>query len=231
MTSERDETNGEVQYKDAIALIKSRGYERMGLMTSWAWYDDPKRLTFMFARYKFVSKMLDGVKNVLEVGCGDGIGARIVRQSVGTMTAVDFDRDFIASANEVQSDRWPITFKRHDMLNGPVEGEFNGIYSLDVLEHIRKEDERLFISNMIAPLNPHGVVIIGMPSLVSQSHASAHSKIGHVNCKDQPEFKKLLQDYFHNVFMFSMNDEIVHTGYYAMSHYNLALCVGRKGTT
>lgn len=229
MTSkQKDETNGEAQYKDAIALIKSRGYERMGLMTSWAWYDDPKRLTFMFARYKFVSKMFDGVKNVLEVGCGDGIGTRIVRQSVGAMTAIDFDRNFIDSANEVQSDRWPIIFKMHDMLNGPVEGEYDGIYSLDVLEHIRKEDEQRFISNMIAPLKSHGVVIIGMPSLASQAHASAHSRIGHVNCKDQPEFKKLLQDYFQNVFMFSMNDEIVHTGYFAMSHYNLALCVGRK---
>jgi hypothetical protein len=30
--------------------------------------------------------------------------------------------------------------------------------------------------------------------------------------------------------MFSMNDEVVHTGYAAMSHYNLALCCGKKKT-
>ena len=41
----------------------------MGLMTSWAWYDDPKRLTFMVSRYKFVSKMLTNLKLVAEVGC------------------------------------------------------------------------------------------------------------------------------------------------------------------
>jgi len=28
-----------------------------------------------------------------------------------------------------------------------------------------------------------------------------------------PEFRALMQKYFHHVFMFSMNDEVVHTGY------------------
>jgi len=32
-----------------------------------------------------------------------------------------------------------------------------------------------------------------------------------------------MQRFFHNMFMFSMNDEVVHTGYHAMAHYNLAL--------
>lgn len=226
--TEEDDKGGERQYRDAIALIKARGYERLGLMTSWAWYDDPKRLVFMFARYKFVSKMLAGARHVLELGCGDGIGARIVRQSVGAVTAVDFDRDFIQSAREVASDRWPVTFMVHDLLNGPVSGEFDGIYSLDVLEHIEAAQEGRFIRNLLASLAPHGAVVLGMPSLASQAYASAHSKIGHVNCKDQPEFKSLMLKYFHNVFMFSMNDEVVHTGYHAMSHYNLALCVDRK---
>ena len=36
------------------------------MMTSWAWYDDPKRLSFMLSRYKFVSKMLSGLKEQVE---------------------------------------------------------------------------------------------------------------------------------------------------------------------
>jgi hypothetical protein len=40
--------------------------------------------------------------------------------------------------------------------------------------------------------------------------------------------KMLLELYFHNVFIFSMNDEVVHTGYYKMAHYLLALCVGKR---
>ena len=47
------------------------GLESLGLMTSQAWYDDPKRLTFTLSRYKFAAKMLSGSQNVLEVGCAD----------------------------------------------------------------------------------------------------------------------------------------------------------------
>jgi hypothetical protein len=37
-----------------------------------------------------------------------------------------------------------------------------------------------------------------------------------------------MEDYFHNVFVFSMNDEVVHTGYYPMAHYLFAVCAGKK---
>lgn len=37
-----------------------------------------------------------------------------------------------------------------------------------------------------------------------------------------PDFKNTMQRYFHNVFMFSMNDEVVHTGFHPMAHYLLA---------
>ena len=30
------------------------------------------------------------------------------------------------------------------------------------------------------------------------------------------------------VFMFSMNDEVVHTGYHKMAHYLFGLCTGKK---
>jgi hypothetical protein len=43
-----------------------------------------------------------------------------------------------------------------------------------------------------------------------------------------PELKKTMQQFFHNVFMFSMNDEVVHTGYHPMAHYLLAVCAHRK---
>jgi protein-L-isoaspartate O-methyltransferase len=67
-------------------------------MSSWAYLDDPKRLAFMMARYKFVAKMLDGLSHVLEVGCGDGFGTRVVAQAVQKVTAIDFDPEFIEDA-------------------------------------------------------------------------------------------------------------------------------------
>jgi hypothetical protein len=58
------------------------GETRLGLLKNWEWYDDPRRLLFSMARYKFVAKMLAGRKSVLEVGCGDAFCAPIVRQTV-----------------------------------------------------------------------------------------------------------------------------------------------------
>jgi len=77
-------------------------------------------------------------------------------------------------------------------------------------------------------LRPSGALIVGSPSLESQPYASPLSKEGHVNCKTMPDFKALMQRFFHNVFMFSMNDEVVHTGYHKMAHYLFALCCGKK---
>jgi 2-polyprenyl-3-methyl-5-hydroxy-6-metoxy-1,4-benzoquinol methylase len=165
---------------------------------------------------------------VLEAGCGDAWPTRIVQQEVKKLTAIDFDRVFVKDANSRMASPWKFVCKQHDLLDAPVKGKFDGAYSLDVLEHISAQQEDLFISNLIAPLTEHGTLIIGSPSLQSQAYASALSKAGHVNCKDQRDLRKLMQKYFHNVFIFSMNDEVVHTGYHAMSHYNLALCCSKK---
>jgi 2-polyprenyl-3-methyl-5-hydroxy-6-metoxy-1,4-benzoquinol methylase len=221
---------GEKQYQEPISQVRERGVEPLGLMTTWAYLDDPRRLAFTFSRYKFVAKMMSGRKHVLEAGCGDAFATRIVAQVVKAVTAVDFDQSFVDDAISRFNERWPIVCKQHDMLDGPVDGTFDGAYSLDVLEHIPCEKEQLFLSNLIAPVVAHGVVIIGMPSLESQAYASPQSKEGHVNCKNQDLFRDLMEKFFHNVFMFSMNDEVVHTGYGSMSHYNLALCCGKKST-
>lgn len=220
---------GEAQYEEVVRTIRARGLERLGLMSSWTWYDDPRRLTFTLARYKFVSKMLDGAGKVLEAGCADGFGSRVVAQSVDSLTAVDFDPEFIECARQIASDRYGIQFHVHDFMKGPFPGKFDAVYSMDVLEHIAPSEETAFLRNVIGPLDSAGVCIIGTPSLESQPYASKFSKMGHVNCKDQPSLKALMKTLFHNVFMFSMNDEVVHTGYSKMSHYNIALCCGKIG--
>ena len=46
--------------------------------------------------------------------------------------------------------------------------------------------------------------------------------------KSLPELRSLMQRYFHNVYMFCMNDEILHTGYHKMAHYIFALCGSKK---
>ena len=185
-------------------------------------------LVLVLARSRFVSKMLRGLCNVLEIGCGDAFGTRIVLQEVERITAIDFDPVFVSdSRNRMQPD-WKFDCFVHDMLSGPVKGDFDGAYSLDVFEHIPRSEEHRFLQNTADSLTDRGVFILGSPSRESQVHASPASKVGHVNCKSGDELQALIANYFHHVFLFSMNDEVVHTGFSPMAHYLLILACGRK---
>lgn len=219
----------EPQYQALLDHKGQKGSAVLGVMNNQVWHDDPRRLVFTLSRYKFVAKLLSGKKKVLEVGCGDAFASRIVQQEVGALTAIDFDPLFIEDIKSRADPDWPLNCAVHDMLAGPYAGKFDALYSLDVLEHIEQDKEDLFLRNALQSLIPEGVAIVGMPSLESQSYASPQSKEGHVNCKSGNDFKRLMQGYFHNVFMFSMNDEVVHTGYFPMAHYLLAVCANLKG--
>ncbi|MDA0225582.1 MAG: class I SAM-dependent methyltransferase, partial [Proteobacteria bacterium] len=208
--------------------VEARGFERLGLRSSQSWHDDPKHLLFRLARYKFVAKMLSGSGHVLEVGCGDAFGTRIVQQEVKALSATDFDELFVEDVKARMVERWRFPVFTHDLLAGPIPGDYDGVFALDVLEHIAQGDEHTFMKNAFAALGPYGVGIIGMPSLESQAHASPTSRAGHVNCKSMPDLKKTMQAHFHNVFMFSMNDEVVHTGFHPMAHYLLAVGAHRR---
>ncbi len=218
----------EPQYSIVFDVEKKHGRTQFGLMANESWNQDPKRTLFTLARYKFVAKMFSGLDRVLEIGCADAFGTRLVQQEVGHVTAVDFDPVFIADALARMDPAWLMDCRTHDMLSGPVAETFDAIYSLDVLEHIAPECEHTFMTNLVTSLVPAGVAIIGIPSLESQSYASPQSKAGHVNCKSGKVLKKFLEAYFKHIFVFSMNDEVVHTGYYPMAHYLLALCTNPK---
>jgi SAM-dependent methyltransferase len=161
----------EKQYGMVFDVAEKHGITRLGLMINESWNQDPKRTLFTLARYKFVAKMLAGAGHVLEVGCADAFGTRLIQQAVAKVTAVDFDPVFIRDAKDRHDPAWPME---------------------------------------------------------SQVYASPQSKAGHVNCKSGPVLKALFQRYFHNVFLFSMNDEVVHTGFASMAHYVLVLCCGKK---
>ena len=162
------------------------------------------------------------------IGCGDAFGSRIVRQDVAELTVLDIDPIFVDDIKARMTPDWPLTADVHDMLTGPYPETFDAAYSLDVLEHIAAEDERRFVGNIVSSLSSEGELIVGMPSLNSQAHASPQSKAGHINCKHAPDLKALMREFFHHVFVFSMNDEVVHTGYWPMAHYYLALCCGKR---
>jgi SAM-dependent methyltransferase len=219
----------EPQYQRTIEIAREKGLTTLGLMTNQVWEDDPRHLVFTLARYKFVSKMLAGRKHALEVGCADAFGTRLVQQEVGRVTATDFDQTFVDDVLRRMDPNWPFDCRQHDLLSGPFPGSFDAAYAMDVIEHIPAAQEDAFVGNIVRSLTPDGVLILGSPSLESQAYASPPSKQGHINCKSGKALQALVGRFFHNVFLFSMNDEVVHTGFAPMAHYLIAIgCTPRQ---
>ena len=191
----------------------------LGPMTGATFRWNPARLGWYLARYKFVAKMLKGKRLVAEIGCGDAFASAVVKASVGTLHLYDFDNS------------WGDHVRLLDIVNYELPIVYNAIFMCDVLEHIRVEDEPKAMEHICAALTSDGVFIAGVPSLESQVYATEIAKAGHVNCRTGDHLKHDLLRYFENVFVFSMNDEVVHTGDFRMAHYLFAVCVGplRRG--
>ena len=219
----------EPQYQVHVDDYALRGPVEMGPMSGSTWRGDPRRLTFMLARYKFVSKMLAGKSSVVEVGCGDGFGMRMVLQTVTRGVGIDFDPVFIEWARgQASKEGIPAEFILHDVLQAPPPGQFDAAYSLDVIEHIEPAMEGRFVANIGAALKPDGVCLIGTPNITSAAYASEPSRIGHINLKSAETLAASLLEVFQHVFVFSMNDELVHTGFAPMAHYLMAMCVNPR---
>jgi 2-polyprenyl-3-methyl-5-hydroxy-6-metoxy-1,4-benzoquinol methylase len=199
-----------MSYEDCNAL---------GGMTAYNWEMDPKRLAFQFARYKHVAKLLEGKRRVLEVGCSDGMGARIVRQHVGWLVGIDSDQAAIEHARKLMSPKWPIGFYPVDFMDGIALNDYDAVYSLDVLEHFEPREAHDFLARMAvaAPM-----AVIGTPTLESQAYASEISKREHKGCLTKG-LRVAMAMHWKHVIVLGMNDETLHTGHDSMTHYLLGI--------
>ena len=175
----------------------------------------------MLSRYKFCSKTLAGKKNVLELGCGEGFGLRLVLQTVERIHGIDFDPLFLDWAeNTYNNELLNVTFQNVNIIKEtPNNGPFDGMYALDFIEHVDSKCEENVMKNICNVLTSNAICIFGTPNITAHKYASKESLEGHVNLKDASSLKILLSRYFENVIIFSMNDEVVHTGFYPMSNY------------
>lgn len=184
-----------------------------GGMAAYNWEADPKRIAFQAARYLTVAKLLERKLRVLEVGCSDGWGARIVAQHVGNLDAIDVDAEAISIAKANESPRWPINFACMDILVADFAG-YDACYCLDLYEHIPHSAGLLRRLAAIAP-----ICVIGTPSLQSQAYATAISRREHVNCVTKMELADRMRQHWKHVFVLGMNDTTLHMGHDAMTHY------------
>ena len=189
-------------------------------------------LLFILARYKFALKMMANRQNlkILDLGCNDGLGDLMIWQDCqcDQVVGVDFDEDAIQWANE--------NLKQEGL--SFIQGDFMGIdvfpqggdcvVSLDVIEHIPVEQEDMYFQTVCRNLKDDGFAVIGTPNVTMVPYSSPWNKIAHINNYDQKRLYDAMSRYFENVFIFGMNDEVLHVGMYPMTCYIMALGCGKK---
>lgn len=196
---------------------------------------DPKRLGFLFARYRFASRILHDCRSIIDIGCGDGLGTAVLLQTKARkIVGVDYDDELIAHANKQlkpaleiarPEDAKRLSFKQGDFFDLYISG-MHGVICMDVIEHILPQQADEFVGSIYDSLNEHGIAVIGTPNGLAEEYASDHSRVGHINMYEPEELKAQMRKYFRTVIMCGMNDEMVNFGFEKLVHY--VVCIGIK---
>lgn len=201
----------------------------LGSPTSYSLVNDPKHIVFVLSRYKFVAKMLKGKQTVLELGAGDGIGLPLIAKEVGHMYTIDWEEKPLESIRRRLIPHFDnVTLMCMDPTKDKLGLKVDAIFNIDFLEHIEPALENQLMENIVQALPENGVFITGTPNISSEKYASESSRIQHINLKGMESLKALMEKHFHNVFMFGMNDEVLHTGFGPMCHYIWSIAIGPK---
>lgn len=186
----------------------------------------PRRMLYTLSHYKFAAKIIGDGKTILEVGCSEGFGTILLAEFADKVVGVDIDKEAIGEATRNFAGE-KIKFQAANFLGTRI-GRFDAFVSFDVIEHIYPRNERRFFASICDNLKKQSICIIGTPNKTSHKYASKLTRIGHVNFYDAGRLRDAMAGYFHQVFIFSANDEIVHTGFYPMAHYLIGVGVGKR---
>jgi len=217
----------EKQIWDKTSQMLEKNPFNLGRHWSYNFLNDPKRLGFVLSRYKFAAKMACKNASILELGCSEGIGAPILAENAKSYLGVDLD-DIAISDAQKNFNSSKFKFIYDDFMNKHY-GKFDAVISLDVVEHIYSDHEKTYFDTIFNNLSENGICVVGTPNSTSSVYASEASMLGHVNLFSQQRLIEVMKNYFHQVFCFGINDEIVHTGFAPMAHYLICIGCHKKG--
>lgn len=146
-------------------------------------------------RYIFASQFVKN-KNVLDVGCGTGYGAYILKKSgANSVYAIDKSSEVIDYAKELFSDK-KIYFQVGDVEDLKIyKKRFNMIVAFEILEHLR--DQNKFILKLRQNLSQDGILCISTPNKLLSHHVNPF----HTKEFSPSQFRAILKKFF-NTFIF-----------------------------
>lgn len=143
-------------------------------------------LSPQFDIYKEVSKIVSG--SVVDIGFGTGFGTHLLAQNAEVI-GYEIDEAGIKFA----TDAFPnVSFKYGNIQEG-INGTFDFVVMIDVLEHLRQNEKSLI--NVKKMLNNTGKLILSTPNRLSRYRKSDD----HIREYAPNELEGILKRYFKNV--------------------------------
>jgi len=210
-------------YKKLVEELYS-AYSWLSLPPEYDYFMQEDLLTLLIrlARYKFVSRMIKKTDRLLEIGCGSGVGCTFLSQHCLHATGLDVKAPVIDEAKSICR-RPNIEFVLEDFFEFEPRGCYDVVVALDVIEHMPVQQGKELVAKMARLMVPTGMAVIGTPSTYSSEWQGAFSKAGHVKCYDCDELVSVIEESFGRTIVFSMNDELVHTGFPKLAWYYFVL--------
>jgi len=186
-------------------------------------------LLIKLSRYRFAAKMLDPEDNVLELGCGSGIGTYFLSQYCKEIRGIDINEEAIEVAKKNSHSAGNVQFETCDALKYIPPTTPDTVIAIDFIEHFTKSAGETLINHVAAYLEESkGMIIIGTPNVYSQDYRSSRSKSQHLHEYSPDEIRNVVSSGFHRTLSFSMNDEIIHTGFSKLAWFLFVLEIGPK---
>ena len=160
------------------------------------------------ARYEFSNQVIEQATNVLDVACGTGYGASILKsKGYKKVFGVDLDWSAVVYANGNYGEADGINFLQANGSNLPLdENSIDLITCFETFEHIL--DSHDFLIELCRVLKPTGVLIISVPNAPIWAPFSTppdlavddiRSGLGHKHNFSAKEFFQLLTQHFYSV--------------------------------
>ena len=153
-------------------------------------------------------------------------------------------------------DDWKFEARLHDILSAPLPRQVDSIFCIEFLQYISRDEEDYFVRNLRdSLLRDFDFLLIGSPSYGANTIPAAQetpdAEAPHVlaaqlsgqglPCQSKfargdagvyrrtgAELKALMERFFHNIFIFSMVDDLAQPGIQSDAQHVFALSCGKK---
>ena len=141
--------------------------------------------------YEYISQFVKN-KSVIDLGCGTGYGSKLLSETAGEVSGIDYDGEAISYCrNNYEASN--LTFIQSDILNYRPEKQFDIAISLQVIEHF--DNVSVFLNKIKSCVKFNGRIFISTPN-VSPARKNMHENKYHLSDMDYAEFRSQLNKHF-----------------------------------